>query len=500
MKTIVTAAQMREMERAYMEHTKTYSDALMLRAARALTDELCVRLGGASGRICVFACGNGGNGGDGYAAARMFAEGGGRSIVLDVMPELPRRPDAMRMRRWALEHANVWQGSNFENMPRPNAWVDAVFGIGLNRAPSEEIASLFARMEQDRQAGSIVLSCDIPSGLNADTGETPGAFVRADGTVTFECAKPGHYLGRGMDVCGRLIVRPIGIGAEYWPQNAISLLAPQDISPACEKRPHNCHKGTFGHLLIVAGSLGMAGAAALAAQSSLRSGAGLVTVACPASIVPILQTLAPCAMCIALPEQDGAIGPQAVPVLREAIAGKTALAAGPGLSRKCDSAVIRAILDSGLPAVLDADTLNILSADDDLLSLLHENCLITPHPGEAARLVETDPHDPLACVQALRALGCTALLKGAATLVSGPKGACMSISGCPGMARGGSGDVLTGIAGALLARGYDPQSAACIASEAHGLAGERAANAHGEIGMTAQEIVGALSEVWKHGR
>lgn len=253
MKAIVTSDQMRDIERSYMEKTGTESDALMLHAARAMTDEICAKLGGAAGKTCVFACGNGGNGGDGYAAARMFAEGGGRSVILDIMPDLPRRPDAARMRRWALEHASVWRGSDFESMPRPNAWVDCVFGIGLSRAPSDEIAALFARIASDRTEGSLVFSCDIPSGLSADTGDVPGAYVQADHTVTFECAKPGHYLGFGMDACGEVIVRSIGIGPEFFPQDAIRLIEPKDISPVCTKRPHNCHKGTFGHLLIKIG-------------------------------------------------------------------------------------------------------------------------------------------------------------------------------------------------------------------------------------------------------
>ncbi|MDO4740273.1 MAG: NAD(P)H-hydrate dehydratase, partial [Eubacteriales bacterium] len=490
-KRIVTAMQMRALERAYMEKTDLSSDELMLRAARALTDELCVRLGGAQGRICVFACGNGGNGGDGYAAARMFAEGGGRSILLDVAPELPRRPDAARMRRRALEHANVWQGVDFASMPRPHAWVDSVFGIGLSRAPSEEIAALFERMEQDRRQGSLVLSCDIPSGLHADSGAAPGAFVRADCTVTFEYPKPGHYLGRGMDVCGQLVVRSIGIGPSFLPQESIGLCEAADIAPACAPRPHDSHKGTYGHLLVVAGSLGMAGAAALCTGAALRSGAGLVSVACPASIVPVLQTLEPCAMCIPLLEENGALCAGAVPALREALCGKSAVAIGPGLSRRCAPEVVRCALESELPLVLDADALNLLAQERSLLALLSERCLLTPHPGEAARLVGPAA-EPLQSLQALRSLGCTALLKGAATLVSGPEGVQMSTSGCPGMARGGSGDLLTGIAGALLARGFAPQQAACIASEAHGLAGERAAARIGETGMTAQDILGAL--------
>lgn len=500
MKTIVTSAQMRDMERIYMEKCGVSSDGLMLRAARAMTDELCLRIGGAAGKTCVFACGNGGNGGDGYAAARIFAENGGRSVVLDVMPDLPRRPDAARMRRQALEHPGVWQGSDFENMPRPAAWVDCVFGIGLSRAPSDALAALFARIESDRRAGSLVLSCDIPSGLSADTGDVPGASVHADCTVTFECAKPGHYLGHGMDLCGDIVVRSIGIGPEFYPAEPLRLVGKADIAPTCEKRPHFCHKGTFGHLLIVAGSFGMAGAAALAASAALRSGTGLVSIACPSSIVPILQTLAPCAMCIPLPEENGAISSEACPILKEALRGKTAAAIGPGLSAKCAPDAVRCVLESGLSCVLDADALNLIAKNASLRPYLHRKCLITPHPGEAARLAGIDMREPLSAAEALRSLGCTVLYKGATTVVCGDSGRYISKSGTPGMARGGSGDILTGIAGALLARGFDADTAARTASEAHGLAGSLAAGKYGETGMTAQDMLEFLPEVWKNAR
>lgn len=483
-----------------MERQGVESGELMLRAAKGLTDKLCALLGDVQGKTCTFACGSGGNGGDGYAAARMFAEKGGRAIVLDALPDLPRRPDAEQMRLWALEHPNVWHGTDFSTMPRPAAWVDAVFGIGLNRSPSDELTRLFNRMESDRQHGSIVVSCDIPSGLQADTGETPGICVHADYTVTFAHAKPGHYLGNGMDLCGSVLVHSIGIPLEYLPQDAIHLVEPVDLIRACQRRLHNSHKGMYGHLLLVAGSLGMAGAAALCANAALRSGVGLLTIACPQSIVPILQILAPCAMCLPLPEENGAICAKAVPALREALLGKDAIAIGPGLSRKCPADVVQTVLESDLPCLLDADALNIISENKDLLRLLHKDCVITPHPGEAARLVRTDLHNPLASLHALQSLGCTVLLKGAATLISGAEGTYMSVSGSPGMARGGSGDVLTGIAGALLARGFDTLAAAWMASEAHGLAGELAADRVGEIGMTAQDLISTLPEVWENAR
>ncbi len=495
MKIILTPAQMREAERSYMREEGVPSPMLMERAARALTDEVVARLGGAEGRVCAFACGRGGNGGDGYAAARFFAQKGGRAVVVEAGSG-PLTADAASMREQALTTRGVWFSppGSLASMPRPDAWVDALFGIGLSRAPEGDVPGIIARMAFDRARGALVVACDIPSGLAASTGNAPGAYVLADATVTFQWPKPGHFLGEGMDACGELVVASIGIPEKYAPTDAMRL-ADEGLLRA-PKRRRNTHKGDYGHLLIVAGSLGMTGAACLCAGAALRSGAGLVTVACPESVVPVVQTLEPCAMCLPLPEEDGAIAAGGVPVLREALRGKIALAVGPGLSRRCDPEIVRAVLESGLPCVLDADALNLLAADPALKSLLHANCVVTPHPGEAARLVLLSA-DPIANVRSLAELGCTALYKGAATLVAGPGGLAMSVSGTPGMARGGSGDVLTGIVGALLARGFSPERAALAASEAHGLAGEAAAAEFGEVGMTARELLAALPGVWK---
>ena len=495
MSVIVTPAQMREAERRYMREEGVPSPLLMERAARALADEVCALLGGAEGRVCAFACGQGGNGGDGYAAARFFAQRGGRAVVVETGADR-LTADAAAMREQAKDTRGVWfaDAATLAAMPRPDAWVDALFGIGLSRAPEGEIPALIARIAFDRARGALVVACDIPSGIDAATGAAPGACVHADRTVTFQWAKPGQYLGEGMDACGELAVASIGIPEGYAPADAIRMAGQELLR--MPKRRHNTHKGDYGHLLIVAGSAGMAGAACLCAGAALRSGAGLVTVACPASVMPIVQTLEPCAMCLPLAEADGAIAAQAVPALREALCGKSAVAIGPGLSRRCAPEIVRTALESGLPCVLDADALNLLAAQPDLRSLLHARCVITPHPGEAARLVALSG-DPLADARALAALGCTALYKGAATLVAGPGGMGMSVSGTPGMARGGSGDVLTGIVGALLAQGFDPEAAALTASEAHGLAGEAAAGELSEIGMTARDLLAALPGVWK---
>lgn len=242
----------------------------------------------------------------------------------------------------------------------------------------------------------------------------------------------------------------------------------------------------------------MAGAAAMCARAALRCGVGLLTIACVQSIVPILQTLAPQAMCIPLEEDDGAISIAALPKLKDALRGKDAVVIGPGLTRRVPTEVVRAVLESGRPAVVDADALNLLSERRELLSLLEREHILTPHPGEAARLIpELETSDPIAAARALSELGATVLYKGASCVVTDGDAVYISRSGGCGMARGGSGDILSGIMGALLAeRGVrSVPLTAVLASEIHGLAGERAQEKYGCRGMNAMDMLEFLPEV-----
>jgi hydroxyethylthiazole kinase-like uncharacterized protein yjeF len=485
MRKLVTPDQMRALEKAYLETTKIKSVELMERAARGLFQTLEALYG--IDKTVYFACGPGNNGGDGYACARLYAEAGGIAFAVEVMP--PVTPDARRMRQRA-EDAGVTVTVDWRNLPAPDVWVDAVYGIGLSRPPEGEAAEIIGRMNAD---GADIVAVDLPSGLDGHTGRALGSCVCADLTVTFQRAKTGHYLADGLDMCGDVIVRDIGIPESFLPADPVMLVNYQDVKPLPRRR--NSYKGDYGHLLVVAGSLGMAGAAALCALAALRAGAGLVTVACPASVLPTVQALAPCAMCLPLPEEDGALGEAAVPALLQAFHGKTCVAAGCGLTTRCPSGAIRAILTCGLPAVFDADALNIIARDASLKALLNSRHLITPHPGEARRLLDRPLTDPISDARALHALGPGAILKGASSVIATDRGVFISASGCPGMAKGGSGDALTGIAGALIAQGLAPGVAAYFASQLHGLAGEVAQEEFGERGMLATDLIEMLSEV-----
>lgn len=491
MRMVLTGGEMRALENACFSRGVRSIDA-MERAAGAVADALRERLGPRA--LVHFACGPGNNGGDGFAAARLHAAAGGRSVVIPMCVEARLAGDALENCVRAHETPRVWFREPGEALERPDAWVDALFGIGLTRPVDAARAALIARMAADRGKGSLVAAVDVPSGLDADTGRPHGAAVEADVTVTFEHLKAGHVLAAGPEYSGEVIVAPIGLDGEV--PGAARLIERSDLAGAIGKRRRESHKNSFGHLLLIAGSTGMAGAALIAARAALRSGVGLVTIACPESIVPILQIGVPCALCAPLPESEGAISEAALPTLRAQLEGKTAIAVGPGLSRRAHPGAVGVALAAGLPAAIDADGLNLLSDHRELLKLLAPRHVLTPHPGEAARLIGGKPGDVISGARALRSLGATVILKGPTSAILG-EALYLSASGTPGMARAGSGDALTGILGALLAQGIPAEKAAWLADELHGLAGERAAEKYGEISMTAADLVDCLPEVFR---
>ena len=494
MRTLITPQAMRDGEARYFASSGVPSIEVMERAATALAGVIAAEL--PAGATIYFACGTGGNGGDGTACARLLHKNYNCIIV---QPRPPKSPDAMENLRRAMD-CGVTVAEDAAQLAQPDAWVDALFGTGLTRAPGGAEGALIGRINADHARGARVYAADIPSGLNGETGAAYDPCIYADHTVTFQYLKTGMTLADGLDVCEEITVADVGFPAEGFDLSA-ALFGPDDLGRILKKRPRNVHKGDCGHLLIVAGSFGMAGAAALCARAALRSGVGLVSIACVRSIVPILQTLVPQAMCIPLAESEGAISAEALPTLESALRGKSAVAVGPGLSRRADAGVLRLVLESGLPAVIDADGLNILSEQRELLTLLTSQHVLTPHPGEAARLLGRPCTHPLNDAAALCELGASVLLKGAASVIRSLEHpiAWISASGCQGMARGGSGDVLTGILGALLAdrRGVNPAHAAACASELHGLAGELAQQKYGARSMNAADILEFLPEVFR---
>ena len=497
MKFLIDPKTMRECEEAYFRDSGVPSIEVMENAARLMCDTIINRIG--AGKTAYFACGPGGNGGDGYACARMYAEAGGRCVVFAAAPA--KSADAIANAARCLDMGiEILSPACAEEYARPDIWVDAMYGTGLSREPNENSACLIRRMNTDRAFGSRTVAADIPSGLRGDTGYAYASCVNADITVAFQFPKYGHYLNDGLDVCGEVVSEAIGFPEGVFPDMLPCLAIPGDLRAMSPKRKRNSYKGKYGHLLIIAGSFGMAGAAALCAQAALRSGAGLVSIACPKSIVTILQTLAPCAMCVPLPEENGAISAEALPLVQEALEGKTAVAIGPGLTRRAAPEIVQAVLESGMHAAIDADALNIISENPELKQLLKPYHIITPHPGEAARLLGRKCTDPIADARLLSELGCTVVLKGASRVIASENMTLISASGASGMARGGSGDVYTGLLGGLLAP-FTTKNITwlipSIACEIHGLAGELAQQKYGAHAMNSADIIEFLPEVFK---
>ena len=482
MKPLITPDAMRAMEMRFFAETGTPSIELMERAARALCDEIIRRYG--TNKTLGVLCGPGGNGGDGYACARMYTLAGGKAFVVPV--KAPTSSDAV-VNRQRAQRTGVSERTDL----RPDIWLDALYGTGLSRAPEGDSAAWIKRVNGDREAGSIVVAVDIPSGLNGLSGIAYASCIRADVTCTFQYAKPGCHMMDGLDQSGEVVTLDIGIPASFYPKDSPGLVDAEDLRAVLKPRPRNFHKGQAGHLLIVAGSFGMAGAAAMCARAALLCGAGLVTIACPREIVPVLQTLVPCAMCAAISETGEE--------LAELLRGKTAVVCGCGLSRKASPEIIRQVLASNLPTLLDADALNIISESDELKAMFRPHHLITPHPGEATRLLGRKMTDPLEDACALYDLGCNALLKGASSVIFRGSRALISRSGSSGMAKGGSGDALSGVIGALMAQfpKTELSTLAAVGSEIHGLAGEMAQSRRGMRGMTPMDLIDCLPEVLK---
>jgi NAD(P)H-hydrate epimerase len=500
---------MRAIDRAAIEGLGVPALDLMERAGRAVFDAVRA-LAAEEGRVVV-ACGGGNNGGDGWVAARLLREAGRDARVVALVPAARLSPDARSVRDAAVRAGvPVEEGrpAAVDEGARPgDVVVDALLGTGLARAPEGPFAEAIARIEAARAKGARVVAVDVPSGLSADSGRPLGPCVRADRTVTFAFQKRGLVLHPGPAYAGEVSVADIGIPAEAARRVPVAceLLVEAEARALLPARARDAHKGDAGRLLVVAGSAGKSGAAHLALLGALRGGAGLVTLAARAEVLPHALPGLPEAMSAALPGA-GPLGSAAsdLPALLAAAEGADAVVVGPGIPRGEETAaLLQAFLArAGCPAVLDADALNALAASPEALARLGVPLVLTPHPGEMARLCGTS----IEAVQAdrvgvaserARAWGATVVLKGARTVVADPVGPPVIIpTGNPGLATGGTGDVLAGLCGALLAGGLEAPAAARVAAWVHGRAGDLAARRAGERGLVASDLGLAIGEVW----
>ncbi len=502
---LVGSSEMREIDRAAIETCGIPSLTLMDRAGRAVADA-AVALAGPSGRFVVV-CGGGNNGGDGFVAARVLRAAGRDARVIALVPAERLSADARAVRDQA-DRAGVPVDEGvlapLEAGPG-DVVVDAIFGTGLGRPPEGVFAEAIARIDAARGTGARVLAVDVPSGLSADTGRPLGPCVRADRTVTFGFLKRGLVLHPGASLAGEVTVDDIGIPAEAARRVLVGceLLTEAEARLLVAPRPPDAHKGDAGRLLVVAGSPGKTGAAHLALTGALRGGAGLVTLAARAEVLPFALAGRPEAMSLVLPGA-GPLGRADLQPLLALARDVDALAIGPGIPRGPETAeLLRALLErAGKPAVLDADALNALADDAALLRRLGVPLLLTPHPGEMAKLCKTTiaeiQTDRIGVAAAsARAWNATVVLKGARTVVADPDAPPAIVpTGNPGLATGGTGDVLTGLCGALLAGGLLPPDAGRVGAWVHGRAGDLAARRFGERGLVAGDLGEAIGEVW----
>lgn len=462
------AASVRELDRIAFEELSISGATLMARAGRAAF-ELLVRDWPGTEVISVV-CGGGNNAGDGYVVARLARERGMEARVAELGDPARLRGDA-RNARLALESAGV-RPAPFapQSLEGAAVIVDAIFGTGLDRNVEGRWASAIASLNA---AGVPILALDVPSGIHADTGRVMGEAVRASATISFIGLKQGLFTGDGPDRCGRIHFDDLAVpGSLYQRRRPDAWLDRlEQFRGVLGARPRGAHKGRFGHVLVIGGDNGYLGAARLAGEAALRCGAGLVSVASRAAHAHVFH--------IARPEIMGH-GVETKADLKPLIDRASVLAVGPGLGRSSwAKRMLESALATGKPTVIDADGLNLLAETGKVP--LSGSSIVTPHPGEAGRLLASDAAtveaDRFAALSSLvERLECACVLKGAGTLTAAPNGTVhVCADGNPGMATGGMGDVLTGVIAALVAQGMPVETAARAGVCLHARAGDLAA-------------------------
>ncbi|MGB9876468.1 MAG: NAD(P)H-hydrate dehydratase [bacterium] len=488
---IASSAEMQEIDRKAREDFSLPTLLLMENAGERVAEMALDML---DGRNVVIVAGKGNNGGDGIACARhLFNLGVNVKVIL-----LARKDEIKGDARANLEIAERL-GIDILELPnnikayleKADLIIDAIFGTGLKG----EVGSPFKEaIDEINSAGKPVLSVDIPSGIG-DGGEVLGVAVKADRTVTFALPKRGLILYPGAYYAGEVYVADIGIPPQLLSSPSLTLITPSLLQGLIPQRYPDSHKGVFGHLFVLSGSVGYTGAATLCCEGALRVGTGLVTLGIPASLNEIMEVKLTEAMTYPLPEtEERSLSLQALVPIREKLKRCTALAIGPGLSTKEETCqLVKALLQEiELPAVIDADALNCLAKER--LNFRGKKFVLTPHPGEMARLMEVDAKsiqaDRIGWAKKLAyEASCVVVLKGARTVVASPNGECfINPTGNAGMASGGTGDVLTGMIGGFLAQGIPPLSSAILGVFLHGLSGDLAKRELGEEYMCAGDL------------
>ena len=510
-----TAKEMQEIDRVTIEKYGIAGTVLMERAGLAVVsriNELFFR--NTDRRKVVVLAGSGNNGGDGFVIARILHNQGKDVEVYLTTGQENLKGDAkvnyIAAKKFGVKMypARKFPGSRFPN----TVIVDALLGTGLSKDVRAPLSDL---IEKAGKLSSPVVSVDIPSGIASDTGQIMGCAVKAQYTVTFGLPKRGHLLYPGADYTGQLFIEDIGFPRKLLDSGKIkiNLIEKSDMASLMPARPEYSHKGTYGHVLIVAGSKGKTGAALMAAKACLRSGTGLVTIGIPESLVNAFQSRVTEEMILPLPDKgDGTLSFKSADKILGFLNKKAdVLAIGPGLSvdDEISELVSLLITESGVPAVIDADGLNAIANRTGILKKGRSPVILTPHPGEMLRLSgrrrgigaganNVDRDRINTAVSFAKEMKTYLVLKGVPTVTATPDGkAFINSTGNPGMATAGMGDVLTGMIASLLAQRLNPQNASILGVYIHGLIGDAVAGRKGRRSLIASDIIRAMPGAFK---
>lgn len=499
---VISKQTMRALDAHMIQNEHIPSLLLMENAAFGITTAIAGRFDTDTRIVAV--CGAGNNGGDGFAAARQL-----RAKGYNISPYLIGKRENLKGDA-AVNAAFFDDITEIADETQAKAHfadlcgcvvIDAIFGIGLSR----NVEGLFAAViDLINNSGAYIVGCDIPSGIDSNSGQVLGTAVRANETITFQCAKPGLLLYPGRQYTGCLTVKEIGTPG-YFDLGNMRAVTGDFTLP---RRSPDTHKSTYGRLACVVGSQGMSGAGLMCVGGALRAGAGLTTAGVPSCLQDIFSAHTPECMTFALSDFGGSLREDCIDGLNKLMNGKKALAAGCGLSVGPGTtyAVRHMVTSYDIQKVFDADALNVIAQDTGILLQKQGDIVLTPHIVEFSRLSGLSPddirQDPITSAQGFAAkYGVVLLLKGATTIVTDGKRTMLVLAGTPGMAKGGSGDVLTGVIGGLLAGSratdLDTFDAAVYGAYICGKAGEAAAETHGEYAMTATDTLAHIGTVIK---
>ncbi len=488
------AAQQRALDEWAINKRGISGLELMERAGRGLAEVVQQRA--PTGRIVVV-CGKGNNGGDGFVCARVLRDLGREVRVLGLGDPGDLQGDART--NYERVPGDTPEAFDPAKVQRASGIVDAILGTGFSAEPREPAAGAIEAINAAAGAAATVVACDVPSGVDASTGEVHGVAVKAHATVTFHAAKPGLWIAPGKDNAGEVTVIDIGI-PDGGPADPTIGLITDRVTDGIPRRGRESTKFAAGSVLVCGGSIGLTGAPSLASEAATRAGAGYVTACVPSSLNVIFEVRLLEVMTVPLPDADGSLEPSGAETVLERAARSNALVLGPGLGRKPGAFELARTLAlrAELPLLLDADGLN---AHAEALSSLAERpaaTVLTPHAGELARLLGTDSkeieaHRLARARDAASAAQAIVVLKGDDTLVASPDGrVAVSAGGSSALATAGTGDVLSGVVGAYLAKRMDPFHAACAGVFVHSRAGQLAAEQIGPEGVIARDVIELL--------